>query len=332
MAKPKPPVPFVKAPTSLGPFLAQLDPSLVYIVHIDSLPSDTKRRIFFIPVVLNAVIAALLIWRLWVAAPVYYVLALTMLGYPTSATVDPDTTTRRQQVSILLRRFLMFAFDFLLFRYIGPWPLTFFLEQPANPVTWRWQLGFLPREAVVRVSRNWGANDLMRGAKKGEESPFFKTRILPAIDRQHLRKTGYILMDGSWDLDFQAMLDAHTLDKRNEVKLSDIDRHVFVHSGGSDGWLIWKFETEQDLVEERRMALVKFKDHLTNMGKESLFFKWMEIVEEERDRDGGFTEQGQKNVKRRVEKEFEKHGVDFDQLSKAIGLELPEASTGDGKS
>ncbi|KAK5137480.1 hypothetical protein LTR08_008458 [Meristemomyces frigidus] len=320
------PAPFTKAPASIAPLLEQLDPSQVYITHIDRHPPDTKKEIFLIPVLLNGAIAALLAWRLYAAAPVYWAIVQSLLGYASSATVDTVNTTRNAQIRVLGKRVLMFMADFLAFRFVGPWPLTFFLEQPANPVTWRWKLGgFLPSEVVVRIGRGWGAEDLMQGVKQGDESPFFKTRILPAIEKQFMRsKTGYLMMDKSWDLDFQLMLDAHTLVKQDKMKMESLDKLVLVHMEGV-GWLAWQWETNSDVIEDRRKKVVAFKETLTKLGKESLFWKWMEIVEQERDTDGGFTVERQVKVAQRVEAEFKKEGVDFEELTNGIGglEELP---------
>ncbi|CAK4031953.1 hypothetical protein MYCFIDRAFT_110798 [Lecanosticta acicola] len=312
------PAPFTKAPASIEPFLTRLDPAKVHITHIDRLPADQKRKIFYIPVVLNAVIALLLTWRIYVALPKYWALGQTLLGYVTSYTVNPETTTRGQQIRILLRRTLMFAMDFLLFRFIGPWPLTFFAEQPANPTSWRWNLGFQKEEIIVRVSRHWGAEELVQGVKQGEQNPFFKTRILPAIEPAFMRKTGYLMMDKDWDLEFELMLDAHTLAKQGELAMDDLDKLVLAFQEGT-GWLAWRWEGADDVVEGRRKKVVAFKETLTAMGKESLFWKWTEIVEEERDADGGFTIERQEKVAKRVQHEFEKNGVDFDEVVKSIG-------------
>ncbi|KAF2771412.1 hypothetical protein EJ03DRAFT_28904 [Teratosphaeria nubilosa] len=319
--KPSPsaiPTPFNKAPPALEPFLDQLDPKQVYITHVDRHPIETKKQIFLIPVLLNGTIALLLLWRVYAALPTYWAIFQALLGYTSSATVDLEHTTRNDQIMVLLKRTGMFAMDFLIFRFVGPWPLTFFAEQPANPVIWRWNLGFHREEAVVRVSRNWGADDLMKGLKQGEENPFFKTRILPAIEREHMKKTGYLMQDGSWDLDFQSMLDAHTLAKQSRLQLRDLDKRVLVFMGG-EGWLSWQWETDNDVIEDRRKKVVQFKDMLTKMGKESLFWRWMEIVEEERDRDGGFSAEGQQKVAERVQAAFTKEGVDFEELERSVG-------------
>jgi hypothetical protein len=316
---PQIPVPFTKAPGSLATFLDQLDPAQVYITHVDRSPPAHKKQIFLIPVLLNASIAVLLLWRIYAAVPVYWAILEALLGYDSVARVDTANTTRGKQVEILLKRTSMFVLDFFLFRLVGPWPLTFFLERPCNPVIWRWTLGYQKEEVVVRVSRGWGAEDLMQGVKQGQENAFFKNRILPAIEKQFMRtKTGYLMMDKSWDLDFQLMLDAHTLMKQEKLRTKDLDKFVLVHQDAM-GWIAWQWETDVDIIEERRKKVVAFKEQLTKMGKEGLFFRWMEIVEQERDRDGGFTPERQERVAMKVQAAFEKEGVDFEELSRRIG-------------
>ncbi|OQO10388.1 hypothetical protein B0A48_03684 [Cryoendolithus antarcticus] len=312
------PTPFTASPLRLRPFLDQLDPAKVYITHIDRHPPEYKKQIFTIPVILNAAIALLILWRTYSAGPTYLAILQTLFGYTSSATVDTLRTTRSEQVTILLRRVGMFALDFSVLYFLGVWPVTFFFEQPANPVSYRWKLGFRKEEVVVRVSRHWGSEDLMQGVKQGQENAFFKTRVLPAIDREFMKKTAYLMMGGSWDLDFQSMLDAHALVERKEVELQDLDRFVLTHMEGH-GWVVWQWEGETDVIESRRQKVVKFKSTLTEMGKESLFWRWTEIVEECRDKDGGFTAEGQRVVVKRVQNEFEKEGVDFEEVVKSVG-------------
>lgn len=168
----------------------------------------------------------------------------------------------------------------------------------------------------------------MKGVKQGEENPFFKTRILPAIEPGFMRKTGYLMMDKSWDLEFEVMQDAHELEKMGEIRIESLDKLVLAFLEGA-GWLVWKWDSEDDVVEGRRKKVVAFKEKLTAMGKESLFWKWTEIVEEERDRDGGFTKERQEKVAKRVQDEFEKEGVDFNEIIQSIGGldEVPVSGT-----
>lgn len=316
-----PPAPFVKAPSSLEPFLEHLDPAQVYLVHVDNFPVDFKKRIFAVPVLLNLVIALGLLWRLYTAGPTYLALIATLVGQESPTNVDTATKTSGQLAWIVISRTLTFALDFVLFRFIAPWPVTFFFEQPANPAYWRWKIGFRNLEIVVRESRKWGAEDLLHGVKQGGESPFFKTRILYAIDKELLRtKTGYMLMDKNWDLDFHGMLAAHQLLDRKEVELVDFGKSVLAFHEGL-GWLIWQVWKLDEVgsEEESRKKIVFLKDRLTAMGKENLFFRWIEIVQYESGQPGGFTPERQQITLKKVEEAFKEQGVDFQALTVEMG-------------
>jgi len=120
-------------------------------------------------------------------------------------------------------------------------------------------------------------------------------------------------------LDFEVMLDVHTLVGRGEMGFGQVDRRVWVCMEGF-GWVVWQWEVGGgDVIEMRRKKVVGFKEELTKMGKEGLFWKWMEIVEEERGQDGGFTAEGQRKVEERLRVEFERQGVDFEELSSRVG-------------
>lgn len=266
--------------------------------------------------------ALAILYRIYTAAPTYYNLFQTILGHASSpTTLDPATTTQREAVTALLTRSATFLFDFLVLRFLGPWPLAFFAAQPSNPCAWRWSLGgFQREEVIVRASRGWGVTELLEGVAAGEQNEFFTDRLLPAIERSFVReKTGYLMMNKDWELDFAAMLDAHTLVARKEVTFVDLDRVVLACLPGVHGWVCWRWEVEGDVIEHRRKKVVQFKDVLVKLGKESLFWKWAEIVEEERDTDGGFSESGQKKVVERVQAEFEREGVDFEEVVGKIG-------------
>ena len=189
-----PPAPFTIPPPELEPFLEHLDITHVYVTHVDRFPVKFKRRIFTVPVLLNLSIFLLLAWRAYAIVPVYWAQAQSMLGHVTSQTVDTASSTKTQLAWLVLRRGFNFMLDFVLVTIIFPWPMTFFFESPANPVSWRWRIGVRDEEIIVRESRKWGTKELMEGVKTGEESPFFKTRVLPGIDKRFVRtKTGYML-------------------------------------------------------------------------------------------------------------------------------------------
>ena len=119
------------------------------------------------------------------------------------------------------------------------------------------------------------------------------------------------------------MQDAHTLVKQGKLSMSELETLVLVHqdSLGYRGWLVWKFREvkEEPPAEQQRKRLVAFKELLASQGKESLFWKWQEIVENERDESGGFTTDGQERVHKKVKAVFEKEGVDFEEAMKAVG-------------
>lgn len=317
----KPPAPFTPAPPVLSPFLDSLDKEHVYVVHVDKFPADFKKRIFTVPVILNLSIALFLVWRIWYIVPFYMAILNTVLGYDSSATIDRDSKTKFQLTWILLGRTLSFCLDFVLFRFILPWPITFFLESPGNPCLWRWKVGFREQEIVVRESRHWGCEDLLEGVKTGQNSPFFKTRILPSIEKKYMQaKTGYMMMDKNFDLDFHGMVIAHKLVDDKKATLKDFEKSVLAYSEDL-GWLIWQVwrMDEQTNEEESRRKIVALKDKLTAMGKESLFFRWIEIVQYETSQPGGFTIERQRVTLKKVQDAFEEQGVDFEKLIQDVG-------------
>ena len=316
-----PPAPFTVPPPELEPFLETLDITHVYITHVDRFPARFKQRIFTVPVLLNLAIFILLVWRAWAIIPTYFALLKTMLGHESSQTVDPAAHTNSQLIWLVVTRGANFMLDFVLVRVIMPWPLTFFLESPANPVSWRWRIGFRDEEIVVRESRKWGTEELMRGVKVGDESPFWKTRVLPGVDKMFVRsKTGYMMMDKDWDLDFWAMIQAHRLVGEGKLRARDFEKSVFAWCEGT-GWVCWQVYKldEAGAADEERTKIVLLKDKLTAMGKESLFFRWIEIVQYESGREGGFTIERQKETLEKVKEAFAAQGVDFEELMKEVG-------------
>jgi hypothetical protein len=323
------PPPFSPAPSKLTPFLETLDPRKIYITHIDTHPAWFKRRIFTVPVLLNLGILSLLIWRALAILPWYIALLRGVLA-PTNSTAGLDgRDTWGAFIWLIVKRAVVFLIDYLLITIVWPWPISFFFEQPGNPVVWRWNIGFQDREAVVRQSRNWGSEELLGGSKKGGESPFFKTRLLPAVEKDRIiGKTGYLLMDKDFDLDFKGMVDAHKLLSQDKLSLRDIHMRVFMHAGDeSDGqWLVWDVEgtADEDLgsegTEEGKKKILEFRDRLTAMGKEELFFKWVELVQEETSKPGGFTKERQFEAGLKVQALFEEYGLSFEEFAREVGI------------
>ncbi|KAF1959620.1 hypothetical protein CC80DRAFT_466580 [Byssothecium circinans] len=326
--KPTIPEPFEPAPSALEPLLSTFDIRSVYITHIDNHPADFKKRIFYVPVAINLALAAFLALRAYYASPLYWKLFLSILGNANDTTIYWASTPTGQLIKTVIWRMCIFSFDFMLFRIVGPWPWTFFLELPGNPVSWRWKIGFRDEEVYVRESRGWGAEDLLGAAegasgKAGSESPFFKTRILPAVDMHRLReKTGYMLMDKDFDLYFGGMIEATKLLDKKVVSIDELRTSVFVWVGSQeDGeWAVWNCgKLDESAETEARKKIILFKDRLTAMGKESLFFKWVELVQFESNAPGGFTYERQAATADKAKKMFEAEGVDFDTFIKDIG-------------
>jgi hypothetical protein len=70
---------------------------------------------------------------------------------------------------------------------------------------------------------------------------------------------------------------------------------------------------------DARNKVLEFKERLTAMGKESLFFKWVELVQYESNAPGGFTPERQVEAAEKVKRLFQDHGVDWDTFSSEIG-------------
>ncbi|CAO2647896.1 Nn.00g088180.m01.CDS01 [Neocucurbitaria sp. VM-36] len=322
------PPPFGPAPPELAPLLSTFDTSSVYIIHTDPHPAWFKKRIFAVPVLLNLFILLILLWRAYYVGPYYWAILLSVLGNANETTIYYAKSTWGTLTWKVVKRMTMFLLDWVLFRIVGPWPWSFFAEQPGNPVSWRWNVGFRDEEVYVRASRGWGAKDLLGAAegssgKAGQESPFFKTRILPAVDAKRVReKTGYLLMDGNFDLDFYGMIAATQLLDKKDIALDQLKKIVIVFVGEEESgqWAVWDCsKLDQGSETEARNKVIEFKDRLTAMGKENLFFKWVELIQYESNAPGGFTEERQVAAAEKAKKMFEDQGVDWETFSKEIG-------------
>lgn len=112
--------PFKPAPAELSTFLDTLtSKSHIYILHLDMHPRAFKRRIFAVPLLLNIFILVILVFRLQRALPTYFFLLLSVLGYDSPANIDKENTNQLALLGISGERTLMFAGDFLLFRFVG---------------------------------------------------------------------------------------------------------------------------------------------------------------------------------------------------------------------
>ncbi|KAF2828629.1 hypothetical protein CC86DRAFT_275651, partial [Ophiobolus disseminans] len=322
------PEPFSPAPEELADLLSTFSRDTVYITHIDTHPAWFKKRIFAVPVILNATITLILLLRAYYILPHYWAIALSVLGNHNSTTIYYADSTWATLIWRVFKRMLSFMLDFILFRIVGPWPWSFFLEEPGNPVRWRWNIGFRDEEVYVRQSRGWGQVDLLGAAegasgKAGAQSPFFKTRILPAVDKDRLKsKTGYLLMDADFDLDFYGMIAATQCLDRKTISAASLRKAVFVYVGDLSSevpngqWAVWDCgQLDEGSDTEARKKLLQFKDKLTGMGKESVFFKWVELIQFESNAPGGFSKERQVEAADKARKMFEAEGVDWEEFS-----------------
>jgi hypothetical protein len=287
----------------------------VYITHIDSQPYTLKRRVFIVPVLMNIGFAALLLWRLYVAIPTYFAIFIAALGHHSEHKVDIEGTSWNGLMTVIMGRTFLFFIDWSLARFVAPWPLEFFFGAPSNPVDWRRKIGFRNKEVIVRVSRKWDEH-LEKGWVDNDEKTV-KELIMPALGSKIQQKTGYLLMDKHWNLDFAEMIQAHSLVDSEALKLSDFEKTVWIHSPAY-GWAFWNVDGENNETLQRE-KISAFKDKLTAMGKENLFFRWAELIQFESSQPGGFGPDRQEAAMEKAKKMFEAQGVDFEEFWKSVG-------------
>ena len=322
-----PPSPFELPPENLSSyFLSTLPRDHVYMIHIDTTPPTLKRQVFLVPVCMNIVISLVLIWRLYYAVPAYLDLISGTLGYHSPTAIDVQASTRAELFYATVSRTLMLLGDYLLSTLLGSWPWRFVLGVAAtrysSPLKWRIALGFQDREVIVRHSRIWDKNLLPNWTIDDELT--IKHKIMPALEKKYLDKTGFLLEDKNWSLDYQAITDAHSSINTKKLDFKDFDKAVLVHyppsHGPHGGWMIWQVSKEdQPQTAEQRDTLVRFKDKLTAMGHEGLFYRWVELVQYESNSPGGFTPGRQAAAMREAKRIFEEKGIDFAEFWQEVG-------------
>ncbi|EPE05250.1 hypothetical protein F503_03855 [Ophiostoma piceae UAMH 11346] len=341
--KPKLPIPFKKAPDSLEPFFDQLDIRDCYITHIDNFPASFKRKIFSVPVLLNLGVVVLFMLRVWYISPFYAQLFESAIVGKTNATtlVAKDMPWPELLVAVLRRGFT-FMLDLVLAIFVWPWPVEFcFGTRHGNPIGWRLKTGFRDQEVYVRRSREWYSS-YKTAVAKNEESIGKKAtgidnaqldfagdeearRVLMAHIMQATspkltqQKTGYLTMDGNWDLDWNMMVWASHLVDKKEIALEAFTSVALVYHE-EFGWLTMEGTSDRPSSggpadDERRRQVFKFRDALSALGKEDLFYRWIEIIQFETTRPGGIGDsKRQEEVAKQVREEFMAKGVDFDKL------------------
>lgn len=315
------PQPFKRAPEALKPFTATLSPEHVYITHVDRKPVDFKRKIFAVPVALNLGIVALFAWRTLYVAPWYFALLTSALGYDNETTVAAAESTWGLIAWTVARRAFTFLLDFVLVVFVWPWPVEFAYGGRAqgSPVQWRWAVGFREKEIYVRRSRpTWDGNvaAAVRGDDFGAKSHLMTNIGMATSPTLLNEKTGYLTMNNEWDLDWSAMVRATKLVDDKAIPLDAFRVVVLVHHEQC-GWLTLEIDAGEEAEDDaRRLQVFAFRDALAAVGKEDLFYRWIEIVQFESSQPGGFGPEKQVEVAKKIRDLFEEQGIDFDKFWK----------------
>lgn len=317
--------PFAHAPESLSSFVEQLSPNQVYLIHIDTSPHDLKKQTFFVPSVMNALIAVIIAVRAYFVRFFYPALLATIVGLSSSTTVDASTMTWPEMMKTILYRTANVVLDYFLVLIFLPWPIRFV----RGPVKWRRTVGFQGHEIIVRRSQNIWSKDLVRNRWIREDEAS-RDRIVAAVTPERLEKPGYMLVDADWDLDYDAMIRAQEFvdparkNKDDKVPLEEFRTAVLVNTD-TDGWLIWRVGDESSTTpdgeeySEQRDQILAFREKLAAIGKEDLFFRWVEIIQYESTLPGGFTTERQQSAMVQAKQLFEEGGVDFSSLWREVG-------------
>ncbi|KAB5533643.1 hypothetical protein GE09DRAFT_1144675 [Coniochaeta sp. 2T2.1] len=291
---------------------------------------------------MNLAVVALFAWRVNYILPWYGSLFLSTLGYTRDDEAVLGSPSTSALAWVVLRRALTFLIDFLLTIFVWPWPVEFaFGVAHGNPAWWRWKTGFRDKEVYVRRSRGeWDSGlleDVMSTPEGVEKRRLIILKSTKATDPLLLKeKTGYLLMNADWDLDWAAMVDATRLVDDKAVAQQAFERAVILYSR-EFGWVCIDRKqlgepgaggpgAEED---ERRRQVLAFRDALAAVGKEDMFYRWIEIVQFEVSQPGGFGEEKQVEVAGRIREMFAAEGIDFDKFWKeAVGSDTAEGLAG----
>ncbi|CDM30518.1 hypothetical protein DTO013E5_2531 [Penicillium roqueforti] len=312
--------PFTKVPQALQPFVEQLSPDEVYLVHIDTTAEELKRQTFTVPLIVNLIVTAILGLRVYMGISTYPALVGTLIGLKNSMTVDTSTPWP-EAVRIILWRTGNICVDYFLVSLLWSWPVNFV----RGPLHWRRAIGFLEREIIVRRSNRSWSKELERNRWIRDDEAR-RDKIVAAVTPERIAKTGYLLVDEDWNLDYAAMVRAHGLVERTRrtdgVKMDEFRTAVLVNTD-ADGWLIWRVGDDNTPTSQKdsvqRDQLLAFKDKLADMGKEDLFLRWVELIQWESSRPGGFTVERQRSAMMQAKQMFEDENVDFSQFWHDMG-------------
>ncbi|KGO72940.1 hypothetical protein PITC_061680 [Penicillium italicum] len=313
--------PFTKIPKALQSFVEPLSPDEVYLVHMDITAEELKRQTFTVPLIVNLVVAAVIGLRVYMGISTYPALVATLIGLQTPMAVDTAATPWTDAVLIILRRTGTICIDYFLVTLLWSWPVNFI----RGPVRWRRAIGFREREIIVRRSNRSWSQELERN-RWIREDEVRRDKIVAAVTPEKIGKTGYLLVDEDWNLDYAAMVRAHALVDRTRrgdgVQIDEFRTSVLVNTD-ADGWLIWRVGDENTPTGQKRSVqrdqILAFKEKLAEMGKDDLFLRWVELIQWESSQPGGFTAERQRSAMLQAKKMFEDENVDFSQFWDDMG-------------
>ncbi|KAG5946762.1 hypothetical protein E4U53_006522 [Claviceps sorghi] len=309
------PPPFTQPPEALKPFIEGLSKKHVYITHIDSKEAAFKRKVFLVPVVMNVAVSVLFVWRMYSILPWYWKIVQSGFGVQNEVTFPIQDSTWKELAWEVLTRGLTMFIDFLLFVFVWPWPVEFAAGQAhGNPMLWRRRVGFRDKEIYVRRSRDWDRvlGDFLKDADaKKVLFAHINAATSPLLQEQ---KTGYLLMNGQWDLDWARMVHAHQLVEEKAAALEAFTSVVLVHDKDF-GWMCYDVKTSIAAEGDgKRRQVFAFRNALAAVGKEDLFYRWVEMVQFDATQPGGFGPEQQEATAKKIRAMFEEAGIDFDAL------------------
>ena len=285
-----PPKPFAVPSAALEHFTEKLDKKHIYILSLDTQSPAFKKNVFLIPIMTNTLLIIIMLYRIYNVIPYYFAMASGVSEWTSASLTFP----------IIMVRFFNFALDYFLYAVVLPWPKEFLVGKSedisksryASAVTWRIAVPFQDTEITGRKSRSWDERVLLKDydVVSTVDCPpreIFDTEVRQATSSEYMggamggkARTGYALMDRAWDLDWEAMTFAHELVAAEQCAFSDFRLKVLIHSE-TYGWCVWDEGQEGgESMEGERDKIVRFKNVWNGMGRESMFFKWIEVVQE----------------------------------------------------
>lgn len=323
------PTPWRPVPATLQPFVSTLPTDHIYITSLDQNPISVKKQAFLVPLLLNLTIIGILCGRVYYAAPIYLSLIITVFNYETSYHVDPSVASTGDIFSTIFSRTFLMMTDYVLFWLLGSWPREFILGSVPNrfvgPLGWKMSVGFQDDEVVVRRGRKWDisivedAEDSQRAWNLDQELTI-KFKVEAAMLRSYGSKTALSLLDRDWDLDYHAMSDAHRLAADGRLKLEEVQELAFVYYHKQ--WLVWHIHEAHEVPLSDLEADVKvrnFREKLTGLGCEDVFFRFIEIIQYETNQPGGFLPGPRARALRELDQMLSSKGVDSGRFLHDIG-------------